>query len=495
MHRKIIALFVLLASLLPAQQPGDAALPARPDFAKLDAEIAQALVVFARAARADKMPSRARKAFAIVVEHYDADNAAARRGLGYQRVKDEWQLAAPADKAPADSANAAQQKRVADAWRRLAQKCCRLHRDAGLALLARDEQALGAAQLERALSFDPDDVPSHEGLGHRKFEDFHGTEDEIAFARRMRALFDKANELAATEHEVTALPAERLPNELRNNGLAWHGARSANFRVWVVGSAEAAAQIAVWQERALAFMRHVCDPGVQRLLRVRIGAFGYLAVVRTAEERDRMLANAPAMYEGYTLDQARVFGGRAFDSTGGLSAWARHDETGDADHAVGHFVKTYVMNGRSPGLGEGLVHASTWLLCGSVLTRYMNLPHTVGSGYEPMGHDPEAWLERLQDEIDSGEDCPLVQVPRERMDNFRDSTRLKSWSFMIWLLARHPEQWGAFVDAVSDPQVSPERIGAAIEQTLGSSLAEVEEAWRRWARRDSRLGRVTGFSR
>lgn len=68
----------------------------------------------------------------------------------------------------------------------------------------------------------------------------------------------------------------------------------------------------------------------------------------------------------------------------------------------------------------------TWLLCGSVHTSYMELPTTARLG-DRIERDPDLWLQQLQDQVEAGTDWDLAQVPRERLDNFRDPVRFKSW--------------------------------------------------------------------
>ena len=68
----------------------------------------------------------------------------------------------------------------------------------------------------------------------------------------------------------------------------------------------------------------------------------------------------------------------------------------------------------NPALSEGLVHACTWLLCGTTATSYASLPRTVAGNHEVLGNDPEQWRRRLWGLMDTRKDWPLEQLPRER---------------------------------------------------------------------------------
>ncbi len=120
---------LVTCTLLAAQKPAPP-----PDVLAVEKEIVQALVGFARHAETYKAPSRARSVYATILAYYDTDNASARAGLGYKRVKDEWQQVTPPDKLPADSANPQQRDTVAKAWRPAAMRAGKLHRELGIAL-------------------------------------------------------------------------------------------------------------------------------------------------------------------------------------------------------------------------------------------------------------------------------------------------------------------------------------------------------------------------
>ena len=86
-----------------------------------------------------------------------------------------------------------------------------------------------------------------------------------------------------------------------------------------------------------------------------------------------------------------------------------------------------------------------------------------------------------------------MQVPRERMDHFRDEVRVKSWSFVLWLLARHPDEWHGLLGELAKENLLPEQVQDGFGKRFGREIGDVEQEWREWARRDSRIGKAAGL--
>jgi hypothetical protein len=131
--------------------------------------------------------------------------------------------------------------------------------------------------------------------------------------------------------------------------------------------------------------------------------------------------------------------------------------------------------------------------CGACADRVLKGPGPKSAS--ALARDPGVWLERLYSEIAAGKDWPLVQVPRERYDNFHESARIKTWSFMLWLVARYPERWPRLLEDVSKPNQLPEDVAAAFREVLERDVGEIEAQWRKWARSNSRIGKASGLGR
>jgi len=454
---------------------------------EIDATLAKQLVSFARSAASQRAHGLARDVAELVLEHYDAESKAARRLLGQRKVRGEWR---PDGKPrPTDAVTPKRRDALADKWRLLQQRAGKLHKDYAMALVAEgaDEAARGR-ELQLALRYLPDDAEVHRALGHQEIDGFWGEAAEVAFVGRMRAIRDKARELRGYAVDTEAVAAAEVPAELQAMGIPMFGARSRRYTYWSSESYEAAANMCTWSERAHEFLAHLLGP---RADAVRAASWKWHLVLRDEAQRDKLLQASPSTRGPFTFDQARLFAGIGFRCLdGGRASATWHNPGLDSDHAVANVTKRHFLDLRNEGLGEGLTHVATWLVCGSTHTYFADLPKTVAGG-EAMPRDPDEWFERLWDEIDQGKDMPLVVVPRERADNFRDSTRVKSWSFMFWMLARYPDKWLPLIDGCSTPKITPDGVESVFLEVLGRPLPEVEQEWRAWARRGSKLGAAT----
>lgn len=491
-----------VCTVLVGQQPAaeDAPPPAAWLEAGLERQAVKSLLAFARLAEGNKVRSRARAAYELVLE-YDADQRAARTALGFRREKGGWREAA-AGKKPAwgDEANAAQRQRVTDAWEQVQKQLAGLHRTLGLELQSRGEAAAARRHLERAVSFDPGDVEAHRALGHRERRGFFGTAEQIAFLERLAAIEDKARELGSTDCEAEALPAAAMPEELRRTGLPFHGAKSAHVTVWATSPQQDTVELAQWGERAHRMLQFLLgERAAEHDVPGELAKMRWFALLHSDEEREAFLKHNQSVfdidvsliadYAGWTI---RAQDGRAHVSYGQPLA--------DRDVIVAHVTEHGFAHHCNEGLSEGLVHAMTWLMVGTVHTFYGTLPATYsGRGTRPEDPDPQRWRALLLEQIDRGTDWPLQQIPRERLHGYREQVRIKAWSFVLWLLARHPDQWPvllhAFPDARQDAGLSPEDSTAILERVLGRTLPEIEAEWREWAAGTSPLAKASGHAR
>lgn len=478
-------------------------LPAQADVAKLEAELQKSatglLLGFARNATAQKVATRAKQAYDLVVDHYDTDNAAARKALGYVKGKSGWELVAP-DKRPKweDKANTEQRYKVVDEWAKAARKLGDLHRTLGLELMKGEHLARGTYHLERAVWYYPLDKDAHLALGHLEHDGFFGTEEQIAFVKRMREIETKALEIARTEHEVQPLPHDQMPAELKKLGLDFHGGKSRNFTVWTRGTQHNADNCVKWAERALDFMQWLVGPeqAKRRQLDARVKAFQWIGFVWTTREREDLLRQNQHIWAGKTIEEAKQFANVSWRSEQGpamvlmkLTPAQMHDAL------IAWVFHLGLCTQANDALGEGLKNAATWYLQSTSITQFGAVPEgTVGRRELKLPESTNWWLRKVRDDALAGTDWPLNQVPRERLSSFRNDVRLKAWSFMTWVLARYPEQWlDFFTKTPADKIPFPEEIDKVGAEAFGKPLAEVEAEWREWARGDSGVAAATGY--
>ena len=219
----------------------------------------------------------------------------------------------------------------------------------------------------------------------------------------------------------------------------------------------------------------------------------YLAIIRTVSQRDQLLQRAPITLGDYDMVKAKMFSGVSYQDQSKSAEWAICNPSDDDDRVVAHVMMRCAAQRLNQGLSEGLVHALTWMMCGTIKTRYMQLAHTVSKKRDEWPVDALIWRQRLEKAIDSATDWPLVQVPRERMDNFRDPVRAKSWSFCVWLLARHPEDWLDLCAALNKKNASQQDVDDLFAENLALDVAESEAEWRAWAQQNSAIGKASGW--
>lgn len=496
--------FLFLAASLPAQQaPPAAKAPLTP--LQLEAEcngkVIANVLAFARQADAARVRTRAKAAYELALE-YDGEQKAAREALGFKKDKGGWANAS-AGKAPSWTdapQNAQQQQRIAAAWEQLRKQLAAMHRTLALGLQGRGEAELSKRHFTRAVAFDPSDLESHRALGHHEYKGFLGTAEQIAFLQRMAAIEQKARELGTADCKPQLLEAAAMPEELRKTGLPLQGARTAHVTVWATSPAEEVATLAQWGEHSLQMLEFLLGPAAAEVDAAgRVGRVKWFALLHSSEERDAFLNNNKSSF-GLDVSLIQDFAGWSIRSGDGRAHVSHGWASMDRDTVVA-LVATYGFAERcNQGLSEGLVHAMTCLLVGTMHTRNGTVPATVSSRqWRREAQTPELWLPRLREQMDQRTDCPIVQLPRERLDNYRPELRVKVWSFVTWLLARHPDQWPALLLSLADQRaetrISLEQATQAIEQALGRKAAEIEAEWRDWANGTSALSRAAGNGR
>ncbi len=493
MIRPLALFFIagIMAAVLPAQ--GDL----QAQEAALVKDVTSSLQSFARKAKSQKVGTRAKQAFDLMLE-YDPDNASARKELGWKKGKDGWEQLPP-ERRPnwEDKANNERRYRVSSDWVKLSQNLGALHRELGLAIKDTN-QARSAWHLSRAVSYYPLDEVAHRALGHKEHDGFFGTDEDIAFVRRMRDIETHALQLARKDYDVQELPLDSMPQELQQMGLEFHGGKGKHFTVWTRGTQENADNCVKWCERALDFMIYLVGDkrAKQMQLAQKAARWSWFGFVWTAREREDFLKLNPHIWAGKTLEDAKAFANVVWKSQQGpAQVFMKLTPAQMHDCLITHVFHDGMGQGHNSALAEGLQHAATWYLMSTSITFFGARPE--GTATERELKLPEStnwWLRAVRDQATSGSDWPINQVPREQLSRFRNDVRMKAWSFMTWVVARYPEQWlDFFVAAPHDKIPFPEEIDEIGEKAFGKPLAEVDAEWREWARGDSGVSSATGY--
>jgi len=496
---------ILVPVLSPAQQaPPEPANKAALTPAQLEAEMngkaVSNLLAFARQADAAKVRTKAKAAYELVLE-YDGEQKSARDALGFKKDKSGW-VAASGKAAPSwqdAPQNAQQAQKVTAAWEQVRKQLGIWHRTLGIELQSRGEAESAARHLARALVFDPGDKEAHRALGHHEYKGFYGTAEQIAFLERLAAIEQKAKELGSLDCKPQVLDAAAMPDELKRTGLTFRGAKTAHVTIWATAAAEDVPGLTQWGERTVAMLDFLLGPkAAEADVGGHVSRVGWYALLHNAEERDAFLNNNK---QAFDIDVSLIhdFAGWSIRAGGGRAHVSWGHPGVDADAIVAH-VATYGFAERcNQGLSEGLVHTLTSLMVDSMHTFNGTVPATVASRQKREDPTPERWWERLREQMDQHTDCPIAQLPRERLDNYRPELRMKVWSFVTWLLARYPDKWTDLLLVLPDqkPQArfSLEQATEAIEKALGRKVADIEAEWREWAGGTSPIAKASGHAR
>jgi hypothetical protein len=222
----------------------------------------------------------------------------------------------------------------------------------------------------------------------------------------------------------------------------------------------------------------------------------WLAMVHSPEEYDQVLDRNADRLDKAALAAAHRFGGYAIPVAGGNAYLQWQAVEYDYDAIIGHCAEFCVGAYVNDGLGEGFVHAMTWMLVGTTYARYAALETTSAGGSHRGGFHPDEWLAELRDTVRTGADIPLAQILRERRTNFRNEVRRKSWWVMVWLVARYPDKWYPLVQALtrrSGKIASPADDDAAFQKVLGRTIADVDAEWRDWALGETPLAKAAPY--
>ena len=303
------------------------------DEAKLAKNCVSVLIKFANKAKAKKVGPRALQALNLVLE-YDPDQKRARSELGFRKVKGEW-VGLPKEKRKKwrDKAKYNDRYKILEEWAKTATALSVQHAKLGLKLQQDGSSARAIYHLEKAVYYNPNNEEANVALGYKKGDGFYGTDDQIAFAERMKVVEVKAVEFARQDYEVQELSPDQPPVEFRNlmdNAPEWmlkpsfeiHGAKSPRFCVWVRGSQQLANDCCMWAERATDFMVWLIgDEQAKRLRFVEraTGRWAWQGFLATRREREAFLKSNPGVLNGASVSDGMRFANNVWRAQDGVA--------------------------------------------------------------------------------------------------------------------------------------------------------------------------------
>lgn len=485
--------------------------PFAAEEADLNKKCVSTLSSFANVAKSSKVGQRAKQAFDLVLA-YDPDNGSARSELGFKKEKGQWVEEQDPKKKKRwfDKATYEARFKIVDEWYKTSMKLGALHRTLGLKM---KEAGNGRAiyHLEKAVYYNAMDKEANVALGYKEGPGFYGTDDQIAFAKKMKEIETTAVLIARKDYPVEELPQDKMPKELQNLKDAvpdWmkkpnfdiFGAKSEHFVVWCRGTQENANNAVKWGERAMDFGVYLLGADTAKRIRFVERAsktFAWRGFVWTSREREELLKANPNIWQGKgSMEDAMRFANTSWMSQEGPAVVeAKLAPVQIHDSMIGTNFQYGLCYDRNEGMGEGLIHAVTWYLQYTSITRYGALPEGTQSDRElALPDSTNWWLRAIRDLAISHQDWACNQIPRERLTRFRNDCRLKSWSFSTWLLAAYPDKWFPYFEALPDKKIPTlEEVDEIALRIFGKKLSIIEDEWREWARGDSGVAAGTGY--
>src|SRR5262245_35124644 len=224
--------------------------------------------------------------------------------------------------------------------------------------------------------------------------------------------------------------------------------------------------------------------------------YGFLFTVR---EREELLKANAHIWEGQkSVEEAMHFANTEWQAKEGhasvhLGGSPKHVH----DTMIAYVFMLGLCQGGNDGIGQGIIHAVTWYMKSTSISRWGALPEgSVGDDALELPEGTNWWLRTVRDQASSNQDWALAQVPREKLSRFRNDCRLKTWSFMTWAMAQYPDKWLKFFQKLPDADKKVptlEEVEDVIQKELGESSEAIDAKWREWARGDSGVAFGTGY--
>jgi hypothetical protein len=273
--------------------------------------------------------------------------------------------------------------------------------------------------------------------------------------------------------------------------IEFRGAKSDTFTIFTRGTQENANECVQWAERGCDFLEFVLpDEAVQKWdVRKKIKAtWGWQGYIWTRAEQKALIALNPEHdLQDDFINCSWVEDNRIVSVTRALTPASMHD---NLVARVFHEIE-----GNDATL-EGFMHASTWIMRATAITRYG--ARKTGTTAGERADLPDAanwWLRKMRDQATARTDFPANGLPRVQLADFRNDARIKTWSYGLWMLARFPEQWFHFLHKLppAEKRPFPNVIDDLYPEIFGKTREEIEEEWRGWAAGRTLASYATGY--
>jgi hypothetical protein len=490
-HRVLSAAFISIASLLVAQgPPSPGGAPAAEEAPFVEATVKK-LDAFATLCGKNGFPRKARDVWQEVIGEYDANDAAARKELGFVRSGTVWQKDPKFDYPEHETPNANVAKMLDGKWEALSKEIGEGHRNLAQELDKKGNAVRAKYHFGRALRFLPGDKGAQAGVGVQMYEGVSGSETDITILKRSKLMERAVTKQTATKYKTE--PCTDKHPALDKAKVAYIAIKSEHFVVFGDWDEAVLRQAAEWAERSLAFCQEAfagCDGFPTKAPLPHQFAFF------TKVERFQEILKANADVIGVRLDfllqhvaSCEVGGGKEPLFLCGMEG----DSTVN-DYAVRMVAQKYA-GVSSDAMVEGVGHAIVGMFFGRNLIVQVapdeQKGRTVASRHEQKVSlpDMETWAQLATDLAFQRTGPATARLPLIKASDFSTDARIKSWSICDYMLRRDPTLLHKLDRTFPKSRSEPEVI-AEFNKASPLALIELDEGWRRYWTEDSAVRRA-----
>jgi len=450
---------------------------------KLNERQAKTLHDYASDAMKAGYPKVARRMWLMLLSEYDAEYANARKALGYKKIGDSWALD-PAFVYPKDdNPDAKKAEKLQKDWVDTAERLSKEHKK-----LAEQYEKAGRADMAqrhfgKVLFYTPEDAEAQAALAHKPVAGLTGTDLEQIIYDRSKKIERIVAEEARKEYPVEMLADTDRHPFLEAAKVPYKSVKSEHFIVRGDFEPELLIQAAQWGERAIRVMNVVCEgykgfsPDPKRWIRewafFQDGDTYKQVISANAELVD------PASLK-FILEETRS--SSLVSQAGALSVSAPNNEQGVYDGSVRRVAQSY-SNLRSPGMLEGIGHTITGMMFNNnrqfIADREEQLRSSTGEeDFDRFSPNMDTWKDlALESAWKLTGVVPAANLPLIKADRFTDDARIKSWSFIDYIVRRDPTLLLS-LDSMADQGHPIEVDKKFTEENDGLSVAQLEKEWK-----------------
>lgn len=474
--------FSALCAAPPAQAPGEAALVA---------QASKKLNDYAKDCLDSGFPQRAEEVWRELLAEYDSDDATARAALGFKAVGKAWARDPEFQYPQAGTPVPAKAKALRKRWDALSGELAKLHLDLAQTLAAANQVDRANYHFDRVLRFQPGEPKAAAARGVVTADGASGTDMELAMLKRVKVIRRALGDANARQFKVQ--PTEQRPDALANVGAKLTAFAGPN--VVCYGNIDPAIlqECVRVAERSLVFTKAVLA--------------GYAAFPGGEQVKHLVFCRDEATYDAVLNANVARFGGSAaflrehrpgatMMSDGGLVAFMRTPTDAVAYDLAARYVAQGFAGLRCDAMVEGMGHAIVGLLLGR------NLAFTIGEdkGNETVAGrarrrklevpDIDVWRELAVESAWESTGTAAAQLPFLQAASFPTDARIKSWSFVYFLLLRDPELIRRLDESPSDKVRTALHLRETFTARTGIHIDLLDRQWREFWTKDTPVLRV-----